>query len=390
MNIESLRNDTPACKELIHLNNAGASLMPKKVADAIHRYIDLESTIGGYEIAEMMKAEIEDFYKVSADFLNCKPENIAYTGSATDSYGRALSSIPFKSGDVILTTDNDYISNFIAFISLKKRFGVELVRVKNTEIGEVDLEDFDQKIKKYSPKLVAVTHIPTNSGLIQPVEEVAGLLKNKEIIYLVDACQSLGQIPVDVQKIGCDFLSGTTRKFMRGPRGAGILYASDKVLDLGLEPTILDMKGATWTAAEEYQSVQTARKFEFYEIPYALLLSSKEAIQYILSIGIENIAQRNQVLCKSRKEKLSEIPHLRLLDKGSKTGSIITFHIPGKSPETIKQKLRDKKINISLGFRGNALIDFSEKGVDWAIRASPHYYNTEDELSRFVEELKLL
>ena len=203
MNIEQIRRDTPGCDSIIHFNNAGASLMPTTVANAIRDYITKEEWGGGYEVAAKEVNELNKFYDYSAELLNCKTENIAFTTNATDSYNKALSSISFKAGDVVLVSENDYPSNYIAFLSLEKRFGIQLVRVRNAATGEIELDDLESKLKKHSPKLVSVTHVPTSSGLVQPIEEVGEIMKPYDTLFLVDACQSLGQMIVDSKKIGC-------------------------------------------------------------------------------------------------------------------------------------------------------------------------------------------
>lgn len=390
MNVEQVRNDTPACKERIHLNNAGAALMPKQVVATLQNHINLEAQIGGYEAAEECHNEIQQFYDVAAQFLNCKPTQIAYTNNATDSYSRALSSIPFKENDVVLTTSNDYSSNQISFLSLRKRFDIRIVKVEDCNSGEVDLEDFENKLRKYRPKLVAVTHIPTNSGLVQPVSEIGELVKNTDTIYILDACQSLGQLQVDVNELHCDFLSGTMRKFLRGPRGGGILYVSQKALDLGLEPLLPDMRGADWVGEFEYIPQKTAKRFEDWEFAYALLLASKEAFKYTLNIGMKNIEERNTELAEYTRNRLSAIHGIRLMDLGSQKCNIITFHSEKGDPIQIKKYLRDRKINVSIAFSTSGVIDFQWKGVDWIVRVSPHYYNTVEEIDEFVEVMQSL
>ena len=200
--------------------------MPLPVLNAIKAHLDLEARIGGYEAARQETARISQVYEAASSLLNCQAKNIAFTANATDSYSRALSAIPFKSGDVILTTNEDYTSNQIAFLSLKKRFGVEVVRIPSAQGGGVDLNRAGQLITDLHPKLVAITHMPTNSGLIQPVAEIGEYCRRQDTLYLLDACQTAGQLNLDVEQIGCDFLSSTCRKFLRGPRGVGFLYVN--------------------------------------------------------------------------------------------------------------------------------------------------------------------
>ncbi|QMW05737.1 aminotransferase class V-fold PLP-dependent enzyme [Spirosoma foliorum] len=388
LDLLSLRADTPGTQHVVHVNNAGAALMPKPVIDAITQHIALEAEIGGYEAAGARQEAIQEFYTSTADLLNTTANHIAATASATDAYAKALSSIPFQRGDVILTTTNDYVSNQIAFLSLQKRFGIELVRAEDEPTGGVSVADMAEKIKTLRPRLVAVTHVPTNSGLVQSVEAIGKICREYDLLYLVDACQSVGQLPVDVTQIHCDFLSATCRKFLRGPRGMGFLYVSDKVLTANMAPLFVDLHGASWESANSYQLEPTAKRFEDWEFPYALVLGAVEANRYALSVGIDAIAQRNAQLCTILRTQLSQLPGVRLYDEGERLSSIITLFSETKSAAELKAALSARHINTSISPYGGAILDFGRKGMLTAtLRISPHYYNTEDEMKTFVDAL---
>jgi selenocysteine lyase/cysteine desulfurase len=392
--IQKFRNETSGTKNVIHLNNAGAGLMPDVVTQAQIDHIMLEAEIGGYEASARKADLVKAFYEQAALLFNCKPANIAFTASATDSYTRALSSIPFEAGDVILTDGDDFVSNQIQFLSLQKRLGVRIVHIANAPIGGVDLNDLREKLYKYHPKLLAITHIPTNSGLVQPVNAIAeiylGYLKTypDKTWYILDACQSAGQMKLDVQKLGCDFLSITCRKFLRGPRGTGALYISDKALHAGLEPMFIDMRGAEWTEKDRYRQQPDARRFEDWEFAYATVVGTKAAIEYCRNIGEEKIWHQVKLLSRLTRQKLSEIDGVRVLDRGPEQGALVTFHVDASDPVRIVSELLKRKINVVPSYRAFGLIDFDEKGVKWAVRASPHYYNTVDEIDIFIESVK--
>lgn len=394
ISVDTLRADTPGTNSVIHFNNAGASLMPQPVVEAITDYIALEAQLGGYEAAELRKDAIWGFYTATADLLNTKPGNIAGAANATDAYSRALSAIPFERGDVILTTNNDYNSNQIAFLSLQKRFGIQLVRAEDEPDGEstpggVSVDDMAHKIRQLHPRLVAVTHVPTNSGLVQPVEAIGPLCRAADVLYLVDACQSVGQLPVDVDAIQCDFLSATCRKFLRGPRGMGFLYVSDRVLEEGYAPLFVDLHGASWESANEFRLEPTAARFEDWEFAYALVLGAAEAHRYALTVGIEAITQRNAELCATLRSKLSALSGVRLLDEGQRLSSIITLFSDKKPAADLKAALSAERINTSLSVYGAAVIDFARKGMTTAaLRISPHYFNTGEEIDRIVNVLE--
>ncbi|MBC8046500.1 MAG: aminotransferase class V-fold PLP-dependent enzyme [Fimbriimonadaceae bacterium] len=388
MDISKFRNDTPGCNNVTHFNNAGCSLHTQQVLDAINNYLHLEATIGGYETAALKANEINSFYDAVSQLLKCKSSNIAFAHSATDGYAKAISSIPFSRGDVILTTDNDYVSNQIQFISLQKRIGIKIIMAANLLSGEVDPDSIEENIRKHHPKLVAVTHVPPNSGMIQPVEQIGEICKTHDILYLVDACQSAGQLDVDINKIHCDFLSAAMRKFMRGPRGTGFLFVSDKVLEMQLEPMFIDMRGADWTEENNYQPLPDAKRFEYVELSYALLMGATIAITYALNVGLKNIAERNLQLCDHARNQLLTIPGLKLLDKGSVKSSIITIHVENINSISLRDELIKRKINTGAAGKKFAFIDFTQKGVDHALRISPHYYNTFEEIDVVVEAIK--
>ena len=386
--ILKFRNDTLGCTNVIHLNNAGASLMPNSVTKSIIDHITLEASVGGYEAAALKATAIKEFYVQAARLLNCKASNIAFTASATDSYTRALSSIPFKTGDVVLTSNDDFISNQIQFLSCQKRFGIQIERIRNAPEGGVDLNDLEHKLKTLQPRLLAITHIPTNSGLVQPVKKIGEIANQYDAWYLLDACQSIGQMKLDVKELKCDFLSVCNRKFLRGPRGTGMLYVSDKALQHGLEPLFIDMRGAEWVEKDAYQQREDAMRFEDWEFAYALLLGSGYAIEYCLQVGEERIWQRVKELSTYLRKELASINKVRVLDRGPEIGGLVTFHVNGSDPIYLTEQLLQRKINVVPSYRKFAVIDFGEKQVEWAIRASPHYYNTVDEINRFVDAVK--
>jgi cysteine desulfurase/selenocysteine lyase len=385
MNIDLIRQDTPGCTDKLFLNSAGSSLMPKIVTEKMTKYLHQEEKLGGYEVARLRENDINEFYNEIARLINCSTDNIAFAYNATDAYAKALSSIPFKSGDFLLTTNDDYISNQIAFLSLKKRFNINIVRAANLANGDIDLEDFERLLKEHRPILAAITHIPTNSGLVQQAEEIGKICTKYDTWYLLDACQSVGQLVTDVKKLGCDFLSATGRKFLRGPRGTGFLYVSDKVTAKGLEPLFIDMRGADYINSNEYKIQKSAKRFELWEVSYASLLGLTEAVRYANNIGIENIFTYNQKLVNRLRQNLSNIAGLSLLDKGSQLSNILTFKIDGHELNEIESTLKKADIFYSVSNKYTSLTDFSGNNVEQVIRLSPHYFNTFDEMDIVAE-----
>jgi selenocysteine lyase/cysteine desulfurase len=390
LDVAALRADTPGTRTRVHLNNAGASLMPNPVMDAVLEHLELERSIGGYEAAAEARADIEAAYEAVGQLLGAPADRIAITENATASFQQALSAIPFRTGDRILTTRNDYVSNQIQYLSLAHRFGIEVERAPDGPDGGVDLNALEAIVRRRPPRLVAASHVPTNSGLVQDAAAIGAICRRYDVWYLLDACQSVGQMPVDVDALGCDFLSATARKFLRGPRGIGFLWVSDRVLDADLEPLFPDLRGADWVADDLYQPAPGARRFENWEFPYALVLGLGAAARYALDIGIDAGAARANELADTLRQGLDALEGVRVLDRGTERCAIVTAAVDGWSPEALVDRLRELGINTSALDRSAGLLDFDEKGVSGALRLSPHYFNTEDEIAQAVDGLATL
>src|SRR5258708_1328879 len=278
--LDRWRRDTPGCRERIHLNNAGASLMPAPVLEALTHYLEREATIGGYEAADEGAARVGDTYEAVARLLGSAPRNVALVENATVAVARALSAFDFRPGDRIVTTRTDYVSNQLMFLSLARRAGVETVRADDLPEGGTDPESVRRLARHPRTKLVALTWVPTNSGLVQDAAAVGAVCAELGTPYLVDACQAVGQMRVDVRALGCDFLAATGRKFLRGPRGTGFLYVSDRMLERGAAPLFVDMRGANWTDPDAFRLADGARRFENFEFAYALTLGLGAAVRY--------------------------------------------------------------------------------------------------------------
>jgi len=383
--LKALRTKTPGVEHNIHFNNAGASLMPESVIKAIHQHIELEAQIGGYEAASQKRREIGQFNQALARLLNTAPEQIAFAGSATQAYNTALSSVPLKAGDIVLITNEDYVSNQIAFLQLQKLIGIKLIRVADRPQGGFDPQDMERLLNAHPVRLVAVTHVPTSSGLVQDVVAAGALCRKYGCWYLLDACQSAGQLELDVEKLQCDFLTATFRKFLRGPRGTGFLYVSRRVLEEGLEPRFLDLHSAHWASINQYTPKPDARRFETWERSYALMLGAAAATEYALEVGLSNIQQRTTHLADMLRKKLTAIKGIQPLSRGEHPCGIVTLAIEAGSSTYWYRNLAKHHINSSITHRASALIDYQNREVEWALRLSPHYYNTEEEVNRVVE-----
>ncbi len=245
-----------------------------------------------------------------------------------------------------------------------------------------------EMIRARRPALVCVTHVPTNSGLVQDVAAVGAACRELAVPYLVDACQSVGQMPVDVERIGCDFLSATSRKYLRGPRGAGFLYVSDRALDSGLEPLFIDMHGAEWLDEHHYRAVTEAKRFETFEFAWAIVLATAEAARYAMVLGLEPIEQRVRMLASRAREELDALDEITVLDTARELCGIVSIALEGRDPKALLEHLREHGINANAQSRAFAVLDYDAKGVQASLRLSPHYYNTEDEIDRAVGAIR--
>ena len=381
------RSDTPGCTGLVHLNNAGAALVPRPVRDAVLRHLALEEELGGYEAADAQVEPIRQAYAAVARLLGANPRNVALVQNSTVAFAQAISAFDLATGDVIVTSRSDYASNQIMYLSLARRRGVEVVRAPDAPEGGVDPEAVRKLVTRRRPVLVALTWIPTNSGLVQPVEAVGRICRDADVPYLIDGCQAVGQMPLDVGQLHCDYLAATARKFLRGPRGLGFLYVSDRMLSAGAHPLLVDMHGATWTETDSFELTPDARRFETWEFAPALVLGLGAAAQYALEVGIETARDRARELAEYARRRLAAVPGVRVLDRGPELCAIVTVAVAGRDTKDIKLELRRRGINTSSPHREDAVIDMDEKGTDSALRISPHYYNTREEVDTAVDAL---
>ncbi|MFI5311034.1 MAG: aminotransferase class V-fold PLP-dependent enzyme [Gemmatimonadales bacterium] len=375
------RRDTPGTAHRTHLNNAGASLMPYPVVAAIEGHLRLEATTGGYEAAATAATAIASAYADVAALVGAKPRNIAILASATAAFAQAMSAFDFARGDAIVTSTADYVSNQLMFLSLAARRGVRVIRAGDLPGGGVDPDAVRAAVRRERPRLVALTWVPTNTGLVQDAAAVGEACQESGVPFLLDACQALGQLPIDVAALKCDFLSTTARKFLRGPRGIGFLFVADAALARGVHPLFVDMRGASWTADNALSLADDARRFEQWEIPHALLLGLGAAARYAREAGVERTAARAHALAAEARALLAAIPGVRTLDRGAHLCAIAAFECAGRDARDVMLALRARGINTTAQSREDALIDLDRKGASSLLRVSPHYFNTREELT---------
>jgi len=386
--VSQLRDETPGCQHVLHFNNAGAALPPRVVVEAVKQHLDLESHIGGYEAAEVEAKRLERVYDAAAQLIHCQRDEIAFTENATRAWDMAFYGMRFNAGDRVITDQARYASNYLAFLQVAKQKGIVIELIDNDAYGQLDVHDLERKLNK-SVKLIAITHIPTQGGLINPVVAVGKIATKNKIPYLLDATQSIGQMPVDTQEIGCDFLCATGRKFLRGPRGTGFLYAKRETL-AQVEPPFIDLHAAKWLTDTTYQIREDARRFETWEQNIAAKIGLGVAIDYALQIGMQTIWERVSYLSCQLRVALQRIPSITLQDLGQHQCGIVTFTSSKITAPELQQELNNRKINISISLAEYARLDLVKRKLPALIRASIHYYNTEAEIERFCDELRFL
>ncbi len=372
------RAETPGCRHLVHLNNAGASLPPVPVVDAVMGHLDLEARIGGYEAAADAAPAVERPYPAAARLLGCDPSEVAVVESATRAWQAAFTAVPLEAGDRVLTSAAEYGSNYLQLLHGARRRGVSVEVVPDDETGQVSIDALAGAIDD-RVKLVAVTHVPTGGGLVNPVAEVGRVTRAAGVPFLLDACQSLGQVPLDVDAIGCDFLAATSRKFVRGPRGVGLLYARTATT-AHLAPALVDLRSATWESSERYTMAPGARRFEGWEISTAAKIGLGVALDYAGTWGVDAIWAQVRTLAARLRDGLGALPGVEVRDRGAVLGAIVTFTVAGRRPEEVRAALHDAGVNVWVVDAGAARLDFDRRGLPAVVRASVHYFNTDDDL----------
>lgn len=385
IDIDQIRADTPAASRLAYLHNAGAALMPAVVVDAMKQHIDLESEIGGYAAADRESERLDAVYGSVARLINAAPDEIALVENATVAWQMAFYSLPFKTGDRILTAEAEYAANYVAFLQVAKRTGAVIDVVPSDATGELDVHALERMIDD-RVKLIAITWVPTNGGLTNPAAAIGRIARAHGIPYLLDACQAVGQMEVDVEAIGCDMLSATGRKFLRGPRGTGFLYVRRALLQR-LEPPMIDHFAAPWVSRDAYQLRDDARRFENWENNYAARLGLGAAVDYALAIGLGPIEQRCRLLAGRLRSGLASIRGITIRDLGRNPSAIVSFTMEGHEADAVVRSAAAAGITIGASDPASTRIDAENRSLPLVVRASPHYYNTEAEIDRLIDHL---
>ena len=391
IDVERARADTPACERVTHLNHAGASLPPRQVLDAQFEWLCAEAESGGYELADQRADDRQRTYDEVAALLGAGNDEIALVENATFAWHQAFWSLPLRPGDRILTCTVEYASSYVSYLQAQRRRGVAVEVIPDDEHGQVSIDALARLLDdgdagggdsgRGPVGLVAVTHVPTNGGVVNPVEDVGRLCRAAGVPFLLDACQSVGQLPVDVEAVGCDFLAATGRKFLRAPRGIGFLYARRSRFET-MDPAFLDLLGAEWVAPDRYELRPDARRFENWESNQAAIAGLREAVAYARSWGLDAIADRVGHLAEALRARLADVPGVAVHDLGTRRSGIVTFTKDGHPAGEIKEALAGQGINVSVSEPSSTRLDADRRHLPPLVRASVHYLTTEAELDR--------
>ena len=387
--IDRARHDTPGTRNVAHLNNAGAALPPTHVTEAVIAHLRQEAEIGGYEAATAAAGQVEATYTAIAKLINCGTNEVAVIENATRAWQMAFYAMPFAPGDRILTGRSEYASNVIAFLQVAARTGAVVEIVDDDEHGQLSIADLRRRLDVSgvgAAKLIAITHVPSHGGLVNPAEEIGAAAREAGVPFLLDACQSVGQMPIDVGRIGCDMLAATGRKFLRGPRGTGFLYVRSGLIKT-LEPPFLDVRSASWTAPDQFTIRSDARRFETWETNIAGKIGLGVAVDYALSWGLEAIESRVTALAELLREKLGSVEGVQVHDQGQRRSGIVTFSVAGVPAQNVQQRLSDNRVNTGVSLVDYARFDLPPRGLPDLVRASVHYYNNEREIDQLVAAL---
>jgi len=389
IDLDAVRAQTPGCLDQVFLDSAGSSLPPRRVVDEVVAHLRREAEVGGYRAAAERADDLADVAGSVARLLGCTPESVAFTDSATRAWNMFVTALPWRAGDRVLVCGVEYASNAIALLQLARTHGISVEVVPSDASGRIDLAALEAMLDE-RVRLVSLVHVPTNGGLVNPVAPVVSLAHSVGALVLLDACQSVGQLALDVSSLGVDALSGTGRKWLRGPRGTGFLYLRPS-LATTLEPTAADMRGAVWTSDSTYELRPDAARFELWEYDVAARLGLRVAVDYLLSLGVDLVERSVRSRAAHLRDGLSSVPGVTVHDPGKGQGEdlcgLVSFTVAGAAPAEVKAALAEVGVTVSVSELPSTRLDMTARGLPAVVRASPHYFVTTDQLDRAVDEV---
>jgi cysteine desulfurase / selenocysteine lyase len=383
---DSLRQDFPITKKSIYMNNGAIAPTPLSTIKAVTDFMltcaeagpDAPSTF------EYISSLLDELRTRIAHLINCERNEVVLVQSTTEGLNIVAKGIDWKTGDAIVVRGgrHEHYANYLPWIELSQKRGVKLRELAITdENGYFDLGELEKLIK--GSQLITMSHVLYNTGAIMPIEEVGRIVQeNSEALFCVDAAQSVGTIPVDVKKIGCDFMSFPGFKWLCGPTGIGVFYCSKKAFEM-LAPPVIGVESATLSDQNIVAYFDMPARFQagFRNFPGAAGLEA--SLRYILRIGLERLRERNMKVAGIFREEISKIPVVKMYgpEEERKRSSIVTFMLQTADSSTLVKKLEQNNIIFAARDIG---------GGKKAIRAAPHFFNNEEEASTAASYIKSL
>jgi selenocysteine lyase/cysteine desulfurase len=388
LDIQHLRERTPGCQSgIVHFNHAGASLPSQATLDAIIEQLQREARDGPMEAGEHGAVLVEKARRAAAQLLNAPAASIAFASSGSAAWNIAFQALgAWQPGDRILVGRHEWGGN-LASMELAVQAGARVEVIPCDATGATCPQALASMIDA-QVKLIDLTWLPANGGLINPAEAIGAIARRHAIPYFIDAGQAVGQLPVDVQALQCDVLKSAGRKHLRGPRGTALLYVRAEFLQ-HLNPAQRDVLSAPWSASG-YDLRNDARRFETSEASYALLAGLGNALQEINHLGVERVW--GQVLRTSARvrEALRQIPGVSLHDLGASHSGLIAFNLAGWDAFELRRRLGLKRINIGANGVAYTPLDMHARGLDSVARISVSPLNNDDDIERLMAALQEL
>jgi selenocysteine lyase/cysteine desulfurase len=332
---------------------------------------------------------IEQARTLAARLFNADPTEIALTGGNSPGWGAAFAAMaPWRAGDRILVGRHEWGGNLAAMRLKAQRAGATLETIPSDDSGCVDPQALEAMLDE-RVRLIALTWLPANGGLINPAAAIGSVARRHGIPYFVDAAQAVGQLPVDVAQIGCDVLSGAGRKALRGPRGTGLLYVRRDFLDQ-LTPAFVDTHSAPLGADGEPVLRQDAARLESAEASLALRCGLANALQEALDIGLPAIRARIAATAQALRTELAAIPGITVLDQGRERSGLVSFNFADQDAVSVQRAMAAQGITIGSNGVPYTPLDMQARGLTQIARASVSYLTSDAEIDRLLEGLRAL
>lgn len=385
------REDFPILKQdLIYLDNGATTMKPQSVINSVVDYYSnytANAHRGDYDNSLKVDMKYEEVRTKVKNFINCDSEKeVVFTSGATDSLNRVVFGYMkdyLQSGDEVLITKAEHASNVLPWIELEKEIGIK-VRYIPLDNHLVTLENVKNSITE-NTKVISLAHITNVLGDVRPIEEIGKLAKEHDVLFVVDGAQSVPHMKVDVKKLNIDFLAFSAHK-MLGPTGVGVLYGKEEYLEKMKPTSFGGGMNSTFVSTGEVEYKSLPSRLEAGTPNIAGVIGLGAAIDYLNSIGMDNIMNHERHLKKYFLEKIKDIPEVVIYNKDI-DGSLIAFNIDGVFSQDTAVYLNHYHICVRAGNHCAKILK-EDLLVKNTCRISFYLYNTEEEIDKVVEVLK--